>query len=265
MVIEDRLALIQMLEKKYAPTIPLLIEFKEKCEEKLKSLEESEATLEDLKQEYKKTYSQACEIADILHEKRILGAKKLSALIQETLSYLDMPKVRFEISVQSIKKDSGLVLSLRGSDDVEFLIATNVGEELASMNKIASGGELSRIMLALKSAVSDKNGAQAIVFDEIDTGVSGSTSQRIGIKLAGISKRTQTFCVTHSAQIAALADNHYFIKKDEIDGRAETKILLLVEQERISEIARIIGGINITEKQIAAAKDLLSQSRNLLD
>ena len=132
------------------------------------------------------------------------------------------------------------------------------------MNKIASGGELSRIMLALKSALSDKKGAQTIIFDEIDTGVSGSTSQKIGIKLAQISTNTQTFCVTHSAQIASLAQRHYFIKKSEIDGRAETSVSLLNEYEKIEEIARIIGGIDLTTKQYDAAKELITQSREIL-
>ena len=148
---------------------------------------------------------------------------------------------------------------------VEFLIATNAGEELSPMNKIASGGELARIMLALKSAMTDQNGADTIIFDEIDTGVSGSTSQKIGIKLAQISKGAQTFCVTHSAQIASLAQNHYFIKKNEIDGRAETSISLLDEAQRVEEIARIIGGIDLTEKQFDAAKELIFQSKSILE
>ena len=141
---------------------------------------------------------------------------------------------------------------------------TNAGEALASMSKIASGGELARIMLALKSALTDKNGAQTVIFDEIDTGVSGGTSQKIGIKLAQIAKSTQTLCVTHSAQIAALSQNHYFIKKNEIDGRAETSLELLDDDARMREIARIIGGIDLTDKQYEAAKELLNQSKKLL-
>ena len=144
------------------------------------------------------------------------------------------------------------------------MIATNAGEELASMNKIASGGELARIMLAMKSAMSDKNGAQTVIFDEIDTGVSGSTSQKIGIKLHDISVLTQTICVTHSAQIAAFADQHFFIKKSEIENRAEAKVFVLNSNQKIEEIARIIGGIDVTEKQFAAANELIAQSKALI-
>ena len=132
------------------------------------------------------------------------------------------------------------------------------------MNKIASGGELARIMLSLKSALSDKNEAQTVIFDEIDTGVSGSTSQKIGIKLANIAKNVQVICVTHSAQIAAFANNHYFIKKNEINNRAETSVNLLNENERIEELARIIGGINLTDNQHAAAKELIEESKALI-
>ena len=181
----------------------------------------------------------------------------------DTLTFLDMPKVRFEICVSKNESNGKVTLNQYGCDDVEFLIATNVGEELAPMNRIASGGELSRIMLALKNALSDKNGAGTVIFDEIDTGVSGSTSQRIGIKLFEISLSTQTICVTHSPQIAALAQNHYFIKKTEIDERAEAKVFVLNEDERVNEIARIIGGINLTTKQFDAAKELISQSNKI--
>ena len=169
----------------------------------------------------------------------------------------------FEISIEKLENNGKTTLNQNGFDNVEFLIATNVGEELASMSKIASGGELSRIMLALKNAMSDKMGAGTVIFDEIDTGVSGSTSQKIGIKLYEISKGTQTICVTHSPQIAALAERHYFIKKVELDERAEAKVYILNNDERINEIARIIGGINLTEKQFAAANELLDQSSKI--
>ena len=205
------------------------------------------------------------ELAKQLHEIRVAAAKKLSELVLDALVFLDMPKVRFQIDVNLHGKDGKPSLNSLGYDDVEFMIATNAGEELSSMNKIASGGELARIMLALKSALSDKNGADTIIFDEIDTGVSGSTSQKIGIKLAEISRTSQTFCVTHSAQIASLAHSHYLIRKNENDGRAETSISLLNEEMRVEEIARIIGGIDLTEKQFEAARELIAQSKIILD
>lgn len=263
--VEDRLALIQRLERKYGASIEDVISFKENAEEKLKSFETAENKIEDLKAEYKAIYSEALDLAKVLHEKREKQAQKLSRQVKDALVFLDMPKVRFEISVALHEKDGKTALNQYGYDDVEFMIATNAGEELSPMTKIASGGELARIMLALKSAMSDKNGADTLIFDEIDTGVSGSTSQKIGIKLAEISMGTQTFCVTHSAQIAALAHNHYFIKKSEKEGRAETGISLLDEEMRIEEIARIIGGIDLTDKQYDAAKELISQSKTILD
>ena len=132
------------------------------------------------------------------------------------------------------------------------------------MNKIASGGELSRIMLALKSIVSTKKGAQTVIFDEIDTGVSGSTSQKIGIKLCEIAKSAQTICVTHSAQIASLATTHFLIKKSEVNERAEARVYMLDTESRIKEIARIIGGIDVTDKQFAAANELIMQAKDLI-
>ena len=263
-VVEERLALIQRLEKKYGPSIEEIINFKKDAENKLHSFETSEERLEELKSEYKKLHQDGCEMAEKLHCIRSEGAEKLGKIIKDALVFLDMPKVQFKISILKNEKEGKPVLSSLGYDDVEFLIATNPGESLSSMNKIASGGELARIMLALKSALTDKNGAQTVIFDEIDVGVSGSTSQKIGIKLYRISESTQVICVTHSAQIAAFASNHYLIKKHEIDGRAETKINLLNEQEKIDELARIIGGTSLTENQYAAAKELIDESLRLL-
>ena len=144
------------------------------------------------------------------------------------------------------------------------MIATNAGENLSKMNKIVSGGELARIMLAIKSVISGTK-SQTIIFDEIDTGVSGSTSQKIGVKLAKIANSMQTICVTHSAQIAALAKTHLLIKKIEEDGRAVTTVTELDEEARIFEIARIIGGIDLSESQYDAAKVLLDQRKSLLN
>lgn len=264
-LVEDRLTLISRIKRKYGSTINEVIKFKEDAEERLRSLENGEARIEELKKEYKALHQEACIIADQLNQNRLDGASKLSQLVKQSLEFLDMPKVQFKINVESKVREDSVVLSSLGYNEVEFLIATNVGEKLASMNKIASGGELSRIMLALKSALSDKNDAGAVIFDEIDTGVSGSTSQKIGIKLAKIGMNTQTICVTHSAQIASLATSHYLIKKLEKDGRAETTVKILENEDRINEIARIIGGIDLTENQFDAARDLIKQSRRLLN
>lgn len=263
-LVESRLLQIQKLKKKYGASIAEILKFKKNAEIQLENFERGEEKIEELSSEYKKNYQIALELAENLHKIRESGAKKLSGIIKRALEFLDMPKVCFEIRVAKNETNGKITLSQYGFDDVEFMIATNVGEALSSMNKIASGGELSRIMLAMKSAMSDKNGAQTVIFDEIDTGVSGSTSQKIGIMLHDISTITQTICVTHSAQIAAFADSHFFIKKLEVNERAEAKVLTLDSKQRIDEIARIIGGIDVTDKQIAAAKELISQSKAIL-
>ena len=146
-----------------------------------------------------------------------------------------------------------------GADDVEFLIATNAGEPLAPMVKIASGGELSRIMLALRSVLNDRDGAATVIFDEIDTGISGKTSRKVGMKLAETAKQAQVLCVTHSAQIASLATGHYLITKSEREGRAETDVTLLDRRARVEEIARILGGIEITDVQRNAAREMIEE------
>jgi DNA repair protein RecN (Recombination protein N) len=263
--IEDRLALLQKLKRKYGSSEAEILKFKEEAEIKLDNLKSGEERLDELKKEYKKIYSVALEKAELLHAKRVSGAEKLSKIVMDTLFFLDMPKVLFEIKVKKCENNGKITINQNGFDDVEFYVATNVGEELSSMNKIASGGELSRIMRALKNAMSDKNGAGTVIFDEIDTGVSGSTSQKIGIKLFEISDKTQTICVTHSPQIAALAQIHYFIKKKEVDERAEAQVFVLNNEERVKEIARIIGGIDITEKQLNAAYDLILQSSEITE
>jgi DNA repair protein RecN (Recombination protein N) len=163
-----------------------------------------------------------------------------------------MPKVQFGVEILPAED-----LSKSGKDNVEFLISTNPSEPLSSLIKIASGGELSRIMLALRSVFLDKESVGTLIFDEIDTGVSGKTSQKIGIKLRALSKNAQVICITHSPQIAALADTHFKIQKNEVNGRNETSLRLLDKNERIDEIARILGGIHVTETQKQSAKELI--------
>lgn len=263
-IIEDRLTVIQRMQKKYGSTIQEIIDFKNDARDKLKSFENGEIQLDVLKKDYKELHKEASNIAEEIHKIRVSSAKELSNLVKESLLFLDMPKVQFEIKVVKNERDGAAVLSSKGFDDVEFMIATNAGENLTQMTKIVSGGELARIMLAIKSTISHKNRAQTIIFDEIDTGVSGSTSQKIGIKLSAIAKSSQTICVTHSAQIASLSENHFLIVKNILDGRAQTQVKLLNEKEKIDEIARIIGGIDLTDKQYDAANDLINQSKALL-
>ena len=166
-----------------------------------------------------------------------------------------MPKVRFDIKIEPSEPTPD------GADDVEFLIATNPGEPLLPLIRIASGGELSRIMLALRSVINDREGADTLIFDEVDTGVSGKTARKVGIKLKAISRGAQVLCVTHSAQIAALADHHYLIEKSEQNERTETAVHELAYEGRVEELSRILGGIDVTDAQRHTARQLLEEGR----
>ena len=173
------------------------------------------------------------------------------------MRFLDMPKVHFDVRIELLSGKERFHAD--GGDDVEFLISTNPGEPLLPMIRIASGGELSRIMLAIRSVLSDSDGVPTVIFDEVDTGVSGKTSRKIGIKLKEIARGAQVLCVTHSAQIASLADHHYHIFKEEVDGRAQTGVKVLNEEERVEELARILGGIHVTDAQRQSARELMRE------
>ena len=170
-----------------------------------------------------------------------------------------MPKVVFYTEIKEEFDGERKILYPDGSDTLEFYISANRGADAQPLSKVASGGELARVMLALKSVISDKDGVSSVVFDEIDAGVSGKTARKIGIKMLNLSQKTQIFSVTHSAQIASLADAHYLISKGDVNGATETKVTLLSEEGRIKELSRILGGISVTGSQRAAAEDMLSE------
>ncbi len=256
--IETRLNQIYKLKRKYGSTIEEIISFRNEAKEKLKDLDASDAKILELEHSIKILQSGANKIASELSKNRREAAVNLILEITDILKYLDMPKVRFSIEIKKLTENP-LGLNKKGCDDVDFVVATNPGEPAQSLAKIASGGELSRIMLALKSAQARKSGAGTVVFDEIDTGVSGGTAERIGIKLKELSKTSQVLCVTHSPQVSAHADYHLLIEKKEIDGRAESFVRELNYNERVGELARMIGGIEITEKQLSAAKEMLTK------
>ena len=247
-----RLEVIGKLKRKYGATVEDVLEFRENAARKLEELDNSEERAAELEEKLKIAENKARDIADRLYAKRKAAAKDLQLKVTESLEFLDMPKVRFEVGIEH-----GDTLNANGTDKVEFLIATNAGEPLMPMIKIASGGELARIMLSLRSVLNACDGTGTVIFDEIDTGISGKTSRKVGIKLLGIGRDAQVICVTHSAQIASLADFHFFISKSEVDGRVETAVRLLDDDSRTEEIARILGGINITEAQRAAAREMI--------
>ena len=250
--IGSRLEVISRLKRKYGQSVAEILSYREDAARRLDEIDNSELISEELKKKLSLKEKEAREICLELRGARILAAKALNLKVTESLEFLDMPKVRFEVSLEECDE-----FNANGLDKVEFLIATNAGEPLMPMVKIASGGELSRIMLSLRSVMGDSDGMQTVIFDEIDTGISGKTSRKVGMKLKEIGRGAQVICVTHSAQIASLAHNHLFVSKTEINGRTESAIKTLNNEERIDEIARILGGIEVTRTQREAAEELL--------
>lgn len=253
--IESRLYAIDRLKKKYGANIGEIKAFRASAVKKLDDMESGDARLRELEKQRDELAEKATASAEKLHEKRKAAAEELTAHIVGDLVFLEMPKVRFAVTVQKQSQ-----LHAAGLDEVDFLLSVNPGEAMQSLANVASGGELSRVMLALKASVSDKTAAGTLVFDEIDTGVSGSTSERIGIMLDKLSHTTQVIAVTHSPQVAARAKSHFCIRKTLADGRAESTIEELTPEGRVAELSRIIGGISVTEKQIAAAREMLHES-----
>ncbi len=252
--IEEKLDKIKKLEKKYGKDIEAVLSFRADAAKRLSDIELSDERLKELENESKRLTEKAMSLAEEISEIRKKYGKELEKAVLNELAFLDMPKVRFSVGISRKEK-----LSPSGIDDVEFLISANPGEPLKPINKIASGGELSRIMLALKTANVSKDSGETLIFDEIDSGVSGATSQKIGFKLRTLGKENQVICVTHSAQVAATANTQYLIKKEEKDGRVQTSVNELSYDERIMETARIMGGMQMTESLIKTAKELLDE------
>ena len=261
--IENRLYQISKLKAKYGSSIDDILEYKNKIVEDLDNIIFADEKIEALKNELSDEMKKLENLSNILSEKRKKSAKILERKIMDELKFLEMSKVLFEVKIEkNVESDSGVRYASRGGDIVEFLIATNPGEPTKPLEKIASGGELSRIMLAIKSVFAKKDGIDTLIFDEIDSGISGKTAEKVGIKLKSIAGDIQVLCVTHSAQIAALADAHYLIEKHEISGRSATNIKELNKDERIKEIARIMGGITITETVMNTAAEMVNRNVN---
>ena len=257
--IESRLDKISKIKRKYGLTIADVLKFRDEAYDELQKLKNSEQLLAELSKKESAAYEEAEALAQRLHDARVNAASALESAVLNTLEFLDMPKVVFLVSVKENFDGERKKLNASGFDLVEFLISTNKDMEARSLSKIASGGELARIMLAIKSVIANKDGVMTIVFDEIDAGVSGKTARKIGIKMQELAQSTQLFCVTHSAQIASLSDMHLLISKAEVNGKIETAVTELDEDGRVTELSRILGGINVTEAQRAAAQDMIKE------
>ena len=248
---EERLNLVNHLKSKYGSTLEEIRVYAEQQQERLDLLVHLEQRREALQKEYEKAEQQLKMQCGKVHEIRAAAAKVLEQRMQKELSELNFLDVQFGIRVEVGEKPGA-----DGWDDVEFLISTNPGEPMKPLGKIASGGELSRVMLAIKTVLADQDSIDTVIFDEIDTGISGRTAQRVSEKLALIGRSRQVICITHLAQLAAMADSHYCIEKQAVSGETRTRIRKLTEEEVPMELARILGGAEITDAVLDNAKEM---------
>lgn len=251
---EERLDVIYRLSQKYGDSEEDILAYLENAEKERDALSFSDERAEQLRAETERAYNEALAAAKKLSEIRIEAGKKFSADVERELAFLDMPSVKF------IVNDSVGGLYENGIDNIEFLLSANAGEEPKPLSKIASGGELSRIMLAIKCVLSELDDIDTLIFDEIDSGVSGRAALKIAAKMKELSKTHQVICVTHLAQIAAFADEHKLISKEEKDGRTYTCIASLDYNGRKYELARIMGGLTVTQSILNSAEELLSSA-----
>lgn len=252
--IEERLDLIYRLTRKYGATEEDVLSYLEKIKAEYDDISLSGERIEKLSAEYDSVLEELISVGNELTKSRIKAGENFSARIKEELKFLDMPNVDFKVKVDQC------AATATGLDDVEFLISANLGQELKPIAKIASGGELSRIMLAIKCVLTDLDSVDTLIFDEIDSGVSGRAAEKIGYKLKEVSRFSQVICVTHLAQIACFADNHLYIEKTTENGKTRTKVTRLGFKERTEEIARIMGGSVITDATLQSARDLLERA-----
>lgn len=253
-MIDEKLDLYYKFSNKYGQTEQEMLDYLEKAKEKRNSILFADEELNRLNEEYENLLNITVKLADKLSAERKKTAKIFEENVKQELAFLDMPKMQFYVDFNKGN------LSSTGYDKIEFLISANPGEPPKSLSKVASGGELSRIMLAIKNIISYNDTIGTLIFDEIDTGVSGRASQKIGLKLKSVSKNTQVICVTHSAQIASNADEHFLIQKKFNDNKTFTCVTPLDFEGRKQELARIMGGLEITDTLLQSAEELLNQN-----
>lgn len=252
--VESRMDLLYRLKKKYGATVEDMLDYQARCEAELAQIEDAGDTLARLEQALSKAEKEARQAAQALSDARKAAADRLTAQILTELQQLDMGKIRFAVDFAEKPLDSD------GMDAVRFLMSANVGEELRPIHKNASGGELARIMLAMKNVLSEQDHVGTMVFDEVDTGVSGRAAQKVAEKMARISRRKQVLCVTHLPQLAAMADTHFSVEKGERDGRTYTEVRRLDREQRRRELARLTGGSHVSQTMLDGAEELLVQA-----
>lgn len=252
--VESRMDLLYRLKKKYGATVEDMLDYQARCEAELAQIEDAGDTLVRLEQALSKAEKEARQAAQALSDARKAAADRLTAQILTELQQLDMGKIRFAVDFAEKPLDRD------GMDTVRFLMSANAGEELRPIHKIASGGELARIMLAMKNVLSEQDHVGTMVFDEVDTGVSGRAAQKVAEKMARISRRKQVLCVTHLPQLAAMADTHFSVEKGERGGRTYTEVRRLDREQRRRELARLTGGSHVSQTMLDGAEELLVQA-----
>lgn len=255
--IETRLDLINRLKHKYGGTIEAVMKYYNEAKKSLENITRSDEIIEELQEEYKKSRSELEKCSQKLSAARKKAGMVLQKEIEKSMHELDMKGSVFCVKITELPE-----FSPKGKDDVEFLISANAGEPLKPLVKTASGGELSRVMLSIKSILADADDVDTLIFDEIDTGVSGSAAQRIAAKLSGLGRHKQVICITHLASIAAMADIHFLIQKKVKDGKTSTTLKKLGHDDRICELARIIDGTDISEAAMQHAAQMLTYAEN---
>lgn len=250
--IEARLDIIHRLRRKYGADCDEILAYLDKAQKELDEIEFADDRVEQLKKKLAKQEKQAWDAALALRKNRQEQGAVMAEKILSELSQLDMPRVQFQCRFRETE------LTSEGADAVAFYLSANAGEDLKPLSKVASGGELARIMLSMKNVLAEKDAVDTLIFDEVDTGVSGRAAQRIAEKLKSLAKHKQVLCVTHLPQLAALADTHMLIAKSEHDGRTYTTVTPLDRKGRAMELARIIGGAHITETTLKSAEEMLS-------
>jgi len=254
--LEGRLDQMYRLKKKYGPSVEDMLAYLDRCRSDLDAIEYADDTIARLEQEFATARKQALKCAAALSEARKKAARELESRILTELKQLDMGKIQFSIQITEKEMDAS------GMDQVRFLMSANLGEELKPIHKIASGGELARIMLAMKNVLSEQDQVGTMVFDEVDTGVSGRAAQKVAEKMARISRTKQVLCVTHLPQLAAMADTHFSVEKGESGGRTFTKVQCLNRGQRRMELARLTGGSHVSQTMLSGAEELLTEAEN---
>ena len=257
--LESRLDVLYRLKKKYGSTVGEMLAYLEHSRAELEQIQVADDTIAQLRLELEKAKSHTRKQGEILSQARQKAARSLRERVEEELRALDMPKVRFETQFMPSAGEDGMDMS--GMDQIQFLMSANVGEALKPIQKVASGGELARIMLALKNVLAEDDGIGSLVFDEVDTGVSGRAAQKVAEKMADVARHKQVLCVTHLPQIAAMAHTHFSVQKGERDGRTYTRVERLNRSGREDELARLLGGAQVTDTLRSSARELLDYAQ----